>query len=207
MGTDIHGFIECRWDRWLDEDDRRWQKAIDLAHLYNGRSYTAFGSLFGVRDTTSFRPLADHRGLPPDVSRDVSAAIEPWSPDAFGASWITWAELLAADWDEAANEVDECVHEYRRSPDGVWEMYGRNSNLNRFAQLSGLTDTRALYRAGNAHPEGTEWPDGDRLFRIGRLRRSHSVPDSDWGAVWSIMRTLSNLHGAEGVRLVVWFEG
>ncbi|WUW21256.1 hypothetical protein OG521_10840 [Streptomyces sp. NBC_01463] len=205
MGSDMYGFIECRWDRWLDEEDRRWTAAVSLSHLYNGRSYVGFGALFGVRDTTSFRPLADHRGLPPDASQEARADFEPWS-DLHGASWITWAELLTADWEEAANEVDACVHEYRRRSDGSWEMHGQNTDLTRFAELAGINDPHALYRAGSIHPEGTEWPDGDRLFRIGRLRRKDAVPDSDWGAVWSVMRTLAGLHGDEGVRLVVWFD-
>lgn len=109
------------------------------------------------------------------------------------------------DWDEVANEVDDCVHEYHRGPDGGWELYGRNSDLARFAVLAGITDPQALYRAGRTYPEGTEWPDGDRLFRVARLRRKDAVPDSDWGAVWAVMRTLAGLHGDEGVRLVVWF--
>lgn len=207
MGTDIHGFIECRWDRWLDEDDRSWDGAIDLDHLYNGRSYVAFGALFGVRDSTSFRPLADGRGLPDDVSPEALAGFESWSPGSTSASWITWAELTATDWDEPANEVDECVHEYRLGPDGARVLHGRNTSLDRFAELAGVADPHALYRAGRTYPEGTEWPDGDRLFRIGRLLRKHAVPDGDWGAVWSVMRTLASLHGDEGVRLVVWFEG
>lgn len=207
MGTDIYGFIECRWDRWLDEDDRRWSQAIDLSHIYNGRSYVAFGSLFGVRDTTSFRPLATQRGLPHDVSKEVAAGFEPWSDELHGESWITWAELTAADWDEVANEVDGCVHEYHRSSDGSWKMHGQNTDLARFAELSGLADARQLHCAGEVYPEGTEWLDGDRLFRVGRLRRRDAVPDSEWGAVWSVMRTLANLHGDEGVRLVVWFDG
>ncbi|MFF7213979.1 hypothetical protein ACFZAU_26165 [Streptomyces sp. NPDC008238] len=206
MGTDIYGFIECRWDRWLDEDDRSWHGAVDLVHLYNGRCYDAFGSLFGVRDTASFRPLADHRGLPRDVSREALADFESWGSGASGTSWITWAEL-AADWEEVADKVDDCVHEYRRSPEGSWELHGRNSGLTRFAQLAGLTDPHARYRAGSTYAEGTEWPDGDRLFHIGRLRRKDAVPDSDWAAVWSVMRTLATLHGDEGVRLVVWFDG
>ncbi|WP_327305823.1 hypothetical protein OG730_21810 [Streptomyces sp. NBC_01298] len=95
MGTDIHGFIECRWDRWLDEldeEDRGWSKAAHIADLYNGRSYVAF---------------------------------EAWGVDSRGSS---------------------C-----------------------------------------------------------RLCRRDAVPDSDWGAVWSVMRTLAGLHGDEGVRLVVRF--
>lgn len=53
------------------------------------RSYVAFGALFGVRDTTSFRPLADYRGLPVDVSPETLAGFEAWSSEATGASWIT----------------------------------------------------------------------------------------------------------------------
>ncbi|MFF2600535.1 hypothetical protein ACFVVB_15785 [Streptomyces californicus] len=207
MGTDMHGFIECRWDRWLDEDDREWFRAVDLSHLYNGRDYVAFGSLFGVRDTVSFRPLADHRGIPQDASGEVLTTLETWGDDRHGESWITWAELTAADGDEVSNEVDGCVHEFRRGSDGSWTMHGRNTDLTRFAELSGLTDPRQILSAGTVFPENTEWPDGDRLFRVGRLRRKDVVPDSEWGAVWSVMRTLANLHGEEGVRLVVWFDG
>ncbi|MFF1337582.1 hypothetical protein ACFVYT_06630 [Streptomyces sp. NPDC058290] len=206
MGTDMHGFIECRWDRWLDEEDRRWDAAIDLAHLYAGRSYAAFGALFGVRDTASFLPLAADRGLPRDVSDEARAGFDGWGRDAHGASWVTWAELTAVDWDEGAAEVDECVHEYRRGPEGSWELYGRNSSLTRFAEVSGLSGPRDLYRAGRTQPEGSEWYDGDRLFRVGRLTRKQAVPDSDWEAVWAVMRTLAGLHGDEGVRLVVWFD-
>ncbi|MEU6345010.1 hypothetical protein ABZ883_29145 [Streptomyces sp. NPDC046977] len=156
---------------------------------------------------------------PPSARSPISAAFRPTrrgrpsptsSPGARtcpDASWITWAELKAADWEEIANEVDDCVHEYRRSPDGTWVMHGQNSGLTRFAELSGHTDHHTLHHAGRVYAEGTEWPDGDRLFRIGRLRRKDAVPHRDWAPVWSVMRTLANLHGDEGVRLVVWFDG
>ncbi|MFB6616313.1 hypothetical protein ACIGFK_07635 [Streptomyces sp. NPDC085524] len=201
MGTDMYGYIEARWDRWLDEDDREWHMAIDTMHLYNGRSYLAFGCLFGVRDST-FRPLAADRGLPPDASPEVRARGEDWD---FGASWITWAELLATDWEETATEVDDCVLEYRRDAEGAWKAYGRNTNLTRFSELSGITDPHTLRHAGRSHPEGTEWPDGDRLFRIGRLRRKDAVPDSAWEPIWSVMRTLAAIHGDDAVRLVACF--
>ncbi|MFI5669992.1 hypothetical protein [Streptomyces sp. NPDC051704] len=205
MGTDIHGLIECRWDRWLDEEDRSWHEGIDLDHLYNGRSYRAFGALFGVRDSASFRPLAPDRGLPPDVTRDAREAYEGWSV-THSASWITWAELKAADWNEAAAEVDECVHEYRRGADGAWEPYGDRTSRARFAEVSGLSDPRELERPGRTHPEGTEWRDGDQLFRIGRPTRRQVVEEAGWGPVWAVMSTLAGIHGDEGVRLVVWFD-
>ncbi|WP_406464010.1 hypothetical protein OHB07_22325 [Streptomyces sp. NBC_00111] len=56
-------------------------------------------------------------------------------------------------------------------------------------------------------PENSEWPDGDRLIRVGRLRRKDAVPDSEWGAVRSVMRSPAHLRGDEGVRLVVRFDG
>lgn len=71
------------------------------------------------------------------------ARFEPWSAALCSASWITRAELAAADWDEAATEVDARVHECRRSPDGSWEMQGRNSSLTRFAELSGGSGARS----------------------------------------------------------------
>ncbi|MFD5410904.1 hypothetical protein [Streptomyces nojiriensis] len=77
----------------------------------------------------------------------------------------------------------------------------------RFAEPAAVTNRHALHRAGRTYAEDTEWPDGDRPFRIGRLRRKNVVPKGDWGAVWTVMRTLAGLHGDEGVRLVVWFEG
>lgn len=108
----------------------------------------------------SFRALADHRGLP-------RVDFEPGSDEPHGESWMSWAELTAADWGEAANEVDGGVHEYRLSTDGAWKMQGRNSDLTRFAELSGLADARQLYCAGNVYAENNEWPDRDRLFRVG----------------------------------------
>ncbi|MFE7001333.1 hypothetical protein ACIQ1S_37100 [Streptomyces griseus] len=140
------------------------------------------------------------------MSKEGLADFETWSDELHGGSWISWAELAAADWDDVANEVDGCVHEFRRSSDGSWRMHGRNTGLTRFAELSGPADARQLYSAGSVYPENTEWPDGDTRFRVGRLRRRDAVPDSEWGAVWSTMRTLADLHGDEGVRLVVWFD-
>ncbi|MFG2562964.1 hypothetical protein [Streptomyces sp. NPDC048496] len=73
MGTDINGYIECKRDYPVDfdETDSLWHAAMDLDHLYDGREYSAFGCLFGVRDN-SFEPLAAERGLPLDVSKHLT---------------------------------------------------------------------------------------------------------------------------------------
>ncbi|MFJ2399283.1 hypothetical protein ACIOTI_42035 [Streptomyces sp. NPDC087843] len=39
-----------------------------------------------------------------------------------------------------------------------------------------------------------------------RLTRREVMRDEDWSDVWSVMAVLAKRHGAENVRLVVWFD-
>ncbi|MEU9701362.1 hypothetical protein [Streptomyces sp. NPDC047981] len=34
----------------------------------------------------------------------------------------------------------------KKSPAGTWELYGRNTDLDRFATLAGLADPRAVHQ-------------------------------------------------------------
>ncbi|MEU9144968.1 hypothetical protein [Streptomyces sp. NPDC048349] len=206
MGTDIHGFVECVYD--VDEP---WAAAIDMDLLYHGRDYDAFGCLFGVRNFAGFRPLAEGRGLPEDVSSAVRAEFEEWGSDGHSPTWISWAELKRVDWSEPAERVDARIHEYRRTEDG-WAMYGKSAWSPRVAEVAGLARERDPGRLVRyeAHdwPEGTEWPDGeDRLYRIGRLTRREAIAaESEWQPLWTVMETLASLYGDENVRLTVWFD-
>ncbi|WP_345943705.1 hypothetical protein [Streptomyces sp. SID3212] len=121
--------------------------AIDLFVLSVGNAYDALACLFGVRNTFGFRPLAADRGLPEDTSDGVRADFSAYGGAAYvhGTTWISWAELSAADWD---------------ATDG-----------------SGVHSRRAV-----------------------------ASDITHWGPVWEVMRTLSGLHGAENVRLVVWSD-
>ncbi|MFE3555075.1 hypothetical protein ACFXKW_09445 [Streptomyces sp. NPDC059193] len=210
MGTDIYGFIEVR-DRFIDlsePDDEdeilRWHPAGALDHYYDGRSYYAFGCLFGVRDRT-FEPLAPGRGFPEDASRASTRAFRE-DTDAHSPSWISWGELESAAWDEpAALRVHSRAFEYHRGPDGEWVWYGCGTSDERLAELT-KTSLRTVMHADEHWPEGTEWLDGDRLFRISRLTRRQVVPDEEWGDVWTAMKTLAKRHGPDHVRLVVWFD-
>ncbi|MFF8945185.1 hypothetical protein ACF1A5_23465 [Streptomyces sp. NPDC014864] len=156
MGTDIHGFIEVRnscVDSSEPDDDElffRWHPAIALEHVYDGRSYAAFGCLFGVR-VRSFEPLAAQRGFPHDASHAVTRAFERERDDSHSPSWISWAEWEEADWDS----------------------------------MESIT--------GSSAPGG-------------RLTRRQAVSDDDWGDVRAVMGVLAKRHGAENVRLVVWFD-
>ena len=69
MGTDIDGWIECSLAGTVGLDE--WFPAIKLGFLYLGRDYKVFASLFGVRNRDSVLPIAEKRGLPPDVSEQV----------------------------------------------------------------------------------------------------------------------------------------
>lgn len=211
MGCDIHGFIECRRSYRDYENDSYWHAAINLDHLNDVRDYDAFGCLFGVRNDfgilndEAFEPLAAGRGLPHDVSKRVRDLYE--DHEGHSATSISWAEVEKVDWDELSLQPDPYVHEHRRNADGGWQFHERHFGAPQaFLDLCGCPEDVA-YRAGLHFPEGTQWPDGDRLFRIGRLRRKDVVrPDGQWKPVWTVMRTLAGLHGNEAVRLVVWFD-
>ncbi|MFB6616166.1 hypothetical protein ACFCV9_18460 [Streptomyces sp. NPDC056367] len=102
MSTEVSGMIECRpWRTLWDDDDQEagWQGAVDLFLLNTGNAYSALACLFGVRNSYGFRPLSEGRGLPTDMS-DAARSDFAAYPDAHGTTWITWAEIAAADWDE-----------------------------------------------------------------------------------------------------------
>ncbi|MDQ0798136.1 hypothetical protein [Streptomyces sp. B1I3] len=50
----------------------------------------------------------------------------------------------------------------------------------------------------------TDWHETDASGT--RTRASAAGTDTGWGRVRSVMRTLSEVHGAENVRLVAWFH-
>ncbi|MET9520346.1 hypothetical protein [Streptomyces sp. NPDC002994] len=50
----------------------------------------------------------------------------------------------------------------------------------------------------------TDWQETDVTGT--RSRASAAGADTDWSRVWSVMGTLTEVHGAENVRLVVWFH-
>ncbi|MFC8225752.1 hypothetical protein [Streptomyces sp. NPDC057287] len=200
MGTDIYGFIECRRGYSADGGPAPvWQPAIELGHLYDTRDYDAFGSLFGVRNHHgAFEPLAPGRGLPEDASETVAR-----EHLGHGTTWISWAELAAADWDEATAEPDTYLHRYRRrSPGDAWVFEERAFPVDRLAELSGLTPPGG----GHGWPAGTEWEDGDVLLRIEPLTRRQTVHTATWAPVLTVMRVLAELHGGTCVRLSVWFD-
>ncbi|MEU1322788.1 hypothetical protein [Streptomyces microflavus] len=204
MGTDMSGFLEYRASQ--DGQDAVWCGAHDLDSLNDVRNYDAFGCLFGVRNYANFRPLAAGRGLPLDASAALSAQftqLTEWYPEdgVHGATWITWAEVKAVDWDEAAEKPDSRLHEYRRTPGGL-RMTGKAAWSAAFAEAVGLERGEKREWA-----EGSEWLIGDTVYRSVTLRRRDAVTETgEWQPVWRAMEALAAQHGDDNVRLVVWFD-
>ena len=208
MGMDISGFVECRaWHLHEDGEDVVWQAAIDLFFLNITRNYDAFGCLFGMRNYANFKPLAPERGLPADASETVRAELDglaQWPDQAYGTTWITWAELKAVDWDEPAEQADCRIHRYQQTADGL-RFIGKAAWDSRFTQAVGLPEP--VPGQAMACPEGSEWLIGDTFYRAERIRRRDAVPkDGAWKPVWSVMEALASQSGDENVRLVVWFD-
>lgn len=203
MGVDILGAIECRpVFEFPPDPDVTWEYAIDLGHLFCGREYDAFACLFGVMNFAGFEPVAAERGLPEDIApqtAEMAAQRRYLSP-----TWVSWAELAAVDWSEPATRPDARIHEYIRGEGGQWRLRGKAGQNPRFARLVGMSPAQA---AETRWPDGSEWLDGEVLYRAETLTRVDAVgPDGAWRPVWSVMETLAGLHGPDNVRLVTWFD-
>ncbi|WP_432187838.1 hypothetical protein [Streptomyces sp. Tue6028] len=73
-----------------------------------------------------------------------------------------------------------------------------------YAAYGGSPDTHGTTWITWAELASTDWQETDGSGT--RSRESVAGDESGWGPVWSVMRTLSELHGADHVRLVAWFH-
>jgi hypothetical protein len=205
VAIDLHGRVECRTSP-RSAPVATWRSAVDIAALRLPRDYDAFGCLFGVTNYAHFRPVAAERGLPTDASDDVVAAHAAAGRHAFGATWLSWPEVEAIDWDEPAEYPDSRIHRFSDGPDGTLVFAGKSSWNSDLARLLGVTIAEGV-SGDRTWPEGSEWRIGRTVYRSVRLRRRDAVPrDGGWQATWEIMSILARLHGQDAVRLVAWFD-
>lgn len=100
MGCDIHSYIEYKKNgQWKSES------------CYIGRDYALFGLLAGVRGV-SIKPIAEERGLPPDVTKRVQQQSNAWDGDGHSHSYVTLEELLELDWGTKKVKADVYFSEY-----------------------------------------------------------------------------------------------
>lgn len=94
MGCDIHAYAEAKmFGRWIPMGkivkDHRGQ--IMVGYVYEGRNYSLFGKLAGVRGGDI---LIEPRGIPEDVSDHVREVYGEWGCDAHTASHYYLDELI-----------------------------------------------------------------------------------------------------------------
>jgi hypothetical protein len=200
MGTDISTYIEVKPS---GDPAPTWRLVMDAdadADAAVERDYDLFGCLFGVRNFANFQPLAEARGLPPAVSRQVQVRFQE-DEDAWGHTWLSWAEFKAMDLDEQAERPDDRIHKYRREHDG------------RLAPVSKAAYDRDFSLVGGSIPtdqwvEGRQWEADGVVWRIERLRRSDVLdqPGPQWQKLFEAMERLAARYGDDNVRLVAWFH-
>jgi hypothetical protein len=89
MGCDIHTKAQRLVnDRWED---------IPNTTAFDCRSYGLFGFLAGVRNYSAVTPIAEQRGLPPDMNLDDEDRQAYFGDHSY--SWLSMDELLSFDYD------------------------------------------------------------------------------------------------------------
>lgn len=93
-----------------DDYDRRHYAPTVLADwAYDGRNYNLFAILADVRNGRGFagsytgegfNPIAEPKGIPNDLSPEVTESFHYWEGDGHSHSWFTLQDLLDYDWDQ-----------------------------------------------------------------------------------------------------------
>jgi hypothetical protein len=212
MGIDINGWVEV-WSppRLIYKSEGPggdWYATIDVGWLLI-RNSLVYDCLFGVRGFGIFPPLVPERGLPEDCSSKLQpyrALRPPWPSTFHNPTWVTWAELQAADWEEETPLDRTRLHSYSRDDAGQWvadrAAFIDDHFKTQFAPLVGL-EPRVAY--DHEFPLGQEWEVGGKLYRMEKERRKDTL-SWDWYIVFDLMAVLARTHGDDGVRLVVWFD-
>lgn len=93
MGCDIHAYAERKAENGQFE-------VVDVAP-FEWRNYGVFGWLADARNYSAVTPISKPRGIPDDISAPVRESYAGWDTDAHSASWLSIAELLAVDYEQA----------------------------------------------------------------------------------------------------------
>ncbi|BCJ55256.1 hypothetical protein Asp14428_67310 [Actinoplanes sp. NBRC 14428] len=196
MGTDIAGGVEIR----PLGPGTPWRLA-DVCLGALTRNYDAFGLLFGVRNYAGFEPVAPDRGLPDDASPELRGL--QLVTTEHGHTWVSWTELTHIDWNARAPRVDDRIHEYEQTGEGL-RLVGKAGHHGKAWRAVAGEDADPR---GSSYPEGTEWRAADRIWRVERLSSGDAlIGDPELRALLGTVRDLAGRYGGDNVRLVVWFD-
>ncbi|GIK65154.1 MAG: hypothetical protein BroJett018_29480 [Chloroflexota bacterium] len=237
MGCDIHLYVERRVNGVWESADV-WRPVHYYPHpvevdfedsYYEARNYFLFAALANVRNRYGLEPIAEPRGVPPDVSQPIRERLSreydfDWD---HSHSWFTLAELLVYDWTKPVP-----LKGYLTALDFArwkWEINSSNFDISQPIQYN-LLEIRDLQSEGkiticdadqmielltSINPSFPQWKNRRSMGSlIGTHYPKHYV-DCEWqqplytlvGEFWSeTMPRLLRLGKPEDVRIVFWFD-
>lgn len=145
MGADIHIYSETRKDQgWIADQADTFTIEQEDDYTYcdmknapgRGRDYWFFGLLAGVRTYWPFQ-FPEPKGLPDDLSDQVSRLAKYWEDGGHSCSWLTRAELIAK-----RNELFLLRGEVLIAPNPDYEVRHLDHLIGKLDQQ--ITDLKAL---------------------------------------------------------------
>ena len=86
MGCDIHTHVEIKKkNKWIHTDE--------VPEEFEGRNYSIFSVLAGVRSSFNVKPISEPKGIPEDISKETKESIKEWDGDGHSHSYLTLREL------------------------------------------------------------------------------------------------------------------
>jgi hypothetical protein len=202
MSIDVGGYIEVR-----TPGASVW-KALEGIDI--DRDNGMLRCLFGGASGYIFPPIAPGRTVPPpDASPEVLSRFRhsgsPTDEENSIQGWITWAEIMAIDW-----EKPEVVgyNGYIRTKRGeLVPSLGHTDRPDRERREEVRRQQERLQEVLNqlgGWPEEAEDLEVDGVIYRRVLRSRSEVMSEDWQLLFERMKKLATQYKPEGVRLVVW---
>lgn len=118
MGVDIHLFVEK-----FDKTTNRWETAEHENWLWEGRNYSLFSKLAGIRHYT--KPFKEPVGLPKDLAETTKQFYQEGKGHYFGMTHYSLQELLEQDWmdEEGEGEDYNKIHEGKQISHNYYSFY------------------------------------------------------------------------------------
>lgn len=216
MGCDIHCYAEVKkkgkWEKvgsifkdpsydWYKEN---YEEIPYYVHEftdspYDGRNYSLFAMLAGVRNDYNIIPISKRKGLPSDISPEIRGEYSIWEYDGHSPSWLTVKELKEYDW---KNKIAEyCgwlnVGEYEKFKAGEKNFsYGKDVGGTAVVKISqqeaDLRLSKNDFEKNKSYYIFCEWT--EPYYQSAEFFVDDIIP------------TLESLGSPEDVRIVFWFD-
>ena len=205
MSCDIYGWVEINNGKYEKVSRRKhskkidgWDGIINIKGLWL-HNYEMFGSLFGVRNRGGFEPIANWRGLPEIISREVLE--DPTNLSCHAHSWIIWEEIKNINWEETGKKwrgVDRYLQDENN------ELVLIDEFLDEFSL--NFEDAKVFSEYDWEKLKNGLWVEKDNiLYKLEKQNRGKFL-GGDWQLLFDLMERLSIEWGEKNVRLVVWFD-